>query len=41
MEIWDDKLVLVLVDTGDHQMIFGESFFYDDDISGINSYWKK
>ena len=34
--IWkyeDDKLVLVLVDTGDHQMIFGESIdFYDDEI---------
>ena len=34
--IWkyeDDKLVLVLVDTGDHQMIFGESIdFYDDEV---------
>ena len=41
--IWryeDDKLVLVLVDTGDHQMLFGESFSYDDDISEISNYWK-
>lgn len=41
--IWryeNDKLVLVLVDTGDHQMIFGESFFYDDDISEMSNYWK-
>lgn len=34
--IWkyeNDKLVLVLVDTGDHQMIFGESIdFYDDEV---------
>ena len=34
--IWryeDDKLILVLVDTGDHQMLFGESIdFYDDDV---------
>ena len=33
--IWryeDDKLVLVLTDTSDHQMLFGESIdFYDDD----------
>lgn len=41
--IWryeDNKLVLVLVDTGDHQMLFGESFLYDDDISGMSNYWK-
>lgn len=41
--IWryeDDKLVLVLVDTGDHQMLFGESFSYDDDISSMSAYWK-
>ena len=32
--IWryeDNKLILVLVDTGDHQMLFGESIdFFDD-----------
>ena len=32
--IWryeDNKLILVLVDTGDHQMLFGEAIdFYDD-----------
>lgn len=42
--IWryeDDKLVLVLVDTGDHQMLFGESFSYDDDISSMSNYWKR
>ena len=37
--IWryeDDKLVLVLTDTGDHQMLFGESIdFYDDEVSII------
>lgn len=40
--IWryeNDKLILVLVDTGDHQMLFGESFSYDDDISDMSSYW--
>lgn len=33
--IWryeDNNLVLVLVDTGDHQMLFGEGIdFFDDD----------
>lgn len=41
--IWryeDDKLILVLVDTGDHQMLFGENFSYDDDISSMSAYWK-
>ena len=41
--IWryeDNKLVLVLVDTGDHQMLFGESFLFDDDISCMSDCWK-
>ena len=34
-----DKLILVLVDTGDHQMLFGESIdFYDDNVN-INYYY--
>ena len=37
--IWryeQDKLILVLVDTGDHQMLFGEcADFFDDDAPKI------
>ena len=27
---FDNKLILTLTDTGDHKMLFGENFDYDD-----------
>ena len=41
--IWryeDDNIVLVLTDTGDHQMLFGESIdFYDDNVDVEYYFW--